>query len=78
LYSLLKKCVTNSRLLAGDWSNRRRLLREVAVGWRPRKAKPEEAPAPPRGKRSLVRKSPAEFNKSTLLKGLIIVLLKNR
>jgi hypothetical protein len=67
--------------LAGDWSNRRRLLenasifcvrciaaeaflvlREIAVGLRPHRAKPEEAQASPRGTRSLVRKSPAVFN----------------
>jgi len=47
--------------LAVDWSNRRRLLREVAVGWRPRRAKPEEAPAPPLGSLRLVRKSTAVF-----------------
>jgi hypothetical protein len=47
--------------LAVDWSNRRRLLREIAVDWRPRRLA-EEAPAPPRGKRSLVRKSTAVFN----------------
>ncbi|RJR14363.1 hypothetical protein C4588_00220 [Candidatus Parcubacteria bacterium] len=78
MYFLLKKCVTNSRLLAGDWSKRRRLLREVAVGWRPRRAKPEEAPAPPHGKRSLLWKSTAVFKKSTLHKETILILLKNR
>ncbi|RJR13500.1 hypothetical protein C4588_00990 [Candidatus Parcubacteria bacterium] len=55
------------KYLVVDWSNTRRLLREIAVGWRPRRAKPEEAPAPPRGKRSLVRKSTAVFKRANLI-----------
>jgi hypothetical protein len=50
-------------MLAVDWSNRRRLLREVAISGDPT-GEAEEAPQSPRGKRSLVRKSTAVLDRS--------------
>ncbi|TYS61489.1 hypothetical protein FZC74_04205 [Sutcliffiella horikoshii] len=52
-----------SRFLAVDWSKRRRLLREIALGGDPAGAA-EEAPAAPLGKRSHLRKSTVLYNKS--------------
>jgi hypothetical protein len=49
--------------LAVDWSNRRRLLRETAFCGDPA-GEAEDAPQAPRGKRSLVRKSTAVFNRA--------------
>jgi hypothetical protein len=58
----LKTIVDLTSNLAVDWSNRRRLLREIAFRGDPAGAA-EEAPQTPLGKRSLVRKSIAAFNK---------------
>jgi hypothetical protein len=47
--------------IAVDWSKRRRLLREIALGGDPA-GEAEEAPAARLGKRSHLRKSTAELN----------------
>ncbi|KPB04777.1 hypothetical protein AAV98_10735 [Bacillus sp. CHD6a] len=49
-----------NRKLADDWSKRRRLLSEIALGGDPAGVA-EEAPAVPLGKRSHLRKSTAVF-----------------
>ncbi|MEA3319962.1 MAG: hypothetical protein U9Q88_08020 [Bacillota bacterium] len=46
--------------IAVDWSKRRRLLREIALGGDPTGVA-EETPAAPLGKRSHLRKSTAAF-----------------
>ncbi|TYS72220.1 hypothetical protein FZC75_09650 [Sutcliffiella horikoshii] len=53
--------LVRSDLLAVDWSKRRRLLREIALGGDPT-GEAEEAPAAPLGKRSHLRKSTAVLN----------------
>ncbi|TYS59262.1 hypothetical protein FZC74_11055 [Sutcliffiella horikoshii] len=49
--------------IAVDWSKRRRLLREIALGGDPT-GLAEEAPAAPLGKRSHLRKSTAAYNRT--------------
>ncbi|TYS55710.1 hypothetical protein FZC74_18350 [Sutcliffiella horikoshii] len=53
-----------------DWSKRRSLLREIALGGAPTGVA-EEAPAAPLGKRSHLRKGTTAINQST--KGLVLL-----
>ncbi|NMH74456.1 hypothetical protein HF078_15310 [Bacillus sp. RO2] len=55
--------------IAVDWSKRRRLLREIALGGDPTGVA-EEAPAAPLGKRSHLRKSTAALKRSNDVKRL--------